>query len=202
MRQQFGRPIATFQAVKHHCANMLVATELATAAVWDAARAAEAGGDQLSLHGGHGRHARRPGRRPRRPAQHPGPRRHRLHVGARRPPLPAPGHCHRGRHRRRGGRQGRDRPGSPGGRAGRARIDLPPEAEPIRDEVRAFVASVQRSRRRRPARGPDRVGLRHAPLAEALGPRRRRGRAARHRAGVRRGRRQAARTTGSRAGSS
>ena len=37
---QFGRPIATYQAVKHHCANMLVATELATAAVWDAARAA------------------------------------------------------------------------------------------------------------------------------------------------------------------
>ena len=39
-REQFGRPIAMFQAVKHHCANMLVATELATAAVWDAARAA------------------------------------------------------------------------------------------------------------------------------------------------------------------
>ena len=49
VRVQFGRPIATFQAVKHHCANMLVATELATAVVWDAARAAEDGGDQLSL---------------------------------------------------------------------------------------------------------------------------------------------------------
>jgi alkylation response protein AidB-like acyl-CoA dehydrogenase len=49
VRMQFGRPIATFQAVKHHCANMLVATELATAAVWDAARAAAAGGDQFSL---------------------------------------------------------------------------------------------------------------------------------------------------------
>ena len=48
-REQFGRPIAMFQAVKHHCANMLVATELATAAVWDAARAASAGGDQFSL---------------------------------------------------------------------------------------------------------------------------------------------------------
>src|SRR6516162_4630365 len=41
VRQQFGRTIATFQAVKHHCANMLVAAESATAAVWDAARAAE-----------------------------------------------------------------------------------------------------------------------------------------------------------------
>ena len=40
VREQFGRPIAMYQAVKHHCANMLVATELATAAVWDAARAA------------------------------------------------------------------------------------------------------------------------------------------------------------------
>ena len=48
-RLQFGRPIAMYQAVKHHCANMLVATELATAAVWDAARAAETGGDQLHL---------------------------------------------------------------------------------------------------------------------------------------------------------
>jgi 3-oxochol-4-en-24-oyl-CoA dehydrogenase len=48
VRVQFGRPIATFQAVKHHCANMLVATELATAHVWDAAVAAEEGGDQFS----------------------------------------------------------------------------------------------------------------------------------------------------------
>jgi alkylation response protein AidB-like acyl-CoA dehydrogenase len=38
-REQFGRPIGSFQAVKHHCANMLVDTELATAATWDAARA-------------------------------------------------------------------------------------------------------------------------------------------------------------------
>jgi 3-oxochol-4-en-24-oyl-CoA dehydrogenase len=50
VREQFGRTIATFQAVKHHCANMLVATELATAAVWDAARAAsDAGDDQRAL---------------------------------------------------------------------------------------------------------------------------------------------------------
>src|SRR5271168_993184 len=44
-REQFGRPIGSFQAIKHHCANMLVDSELATAATWDAARAvgAEAG---------------------------------------------------------------------------------------------------------------------------------------------------------------
>ncbi|TCJ97637.1 acyl-CoA dehydrogenase [Nocardia alba] len=40
IRTQFGRPIATFQAVKHHCANMLVEAESAVATVWDAARAA------------------------------------------------------------------------------------------------------------------------------------------------------------------
>jgi alkylation response protein AidB-like acyl-CoA dehydrogenase len=48
-RVQFGRQIAMFQAVKHHCANMVVATELATSAVWDAARAAATGGDQLTF---------------------------------------------------------------------------------------------------------------------------------------------------------
>ena len=47
VRQQFGRPIATFQAVKHHCANMLVEAELATAVAWDAGRAGLGGGDQL-----------------------------------------------------------------------------------------------------------------------------------------------------------
>jgi alkylation response protein AidB-like acyl-CoA dehydrogenase len=48
VREQFGRPIAMFQAVKHHCANMAVAAELATSAAWDAARAAHAGGEQLT----------------------------------------------------------------------------------------------------------------------------------------------------------
>ncbi|CAN5543639.1 acyl-CoA dehydrogenase [soil metagenome] len=47
-RVQFGRVIAMYQAVKHHCANMAVATELATSAVWDAAKAAATGGDQLT----------------------------------------------------------------------------------------------------------------------------------------------------------
>ena len=42
-REQFGRPIAMFQAVKHHCADMAVGAELATAAVWDASRASAAG---------------------------------------------------------------------------------------------------------------------------------------------------------------
>jgi alkylation response protein AidB-like acyl-CoA dehydrogenase len=40
-RVQFGRPIGQFQGVKHRCAEMLARTELALAAVWDAARAAD-----------------------------------------------------------------------------------------------------------------------------------------------------------------
>jgi alkylation response protein AidB-like acyl-CoA dehydrogenase len=39
LREQFGRTIGSFQAVKHHLANMLVDVELAAAVVWDAARA-------------------------------------------------------------------------------------------------------------------------------------------------------------------
>jgi alkylation response protein AidB-like acyl-CoA dehydrogenase len=49
VRQQFGRTIATFQAVKHHCANMLVAAESAIAAVWDASRAAGEDEEQFRL---------------------------------------------------------------------------------------------------------------------------------------------------------
>ncbi|MFE9455607.1 acyl-CoA dehydrogenase [Streptomyces californicus] len=40
VREQFGRPIGAFQAVKHLCADMLVRLEQARALTWDAARAA------------------------------------------------------------------------------------------------------------------------------------------------------------------
>ncbi|MEV0317842.1 acyl-CoA dehydrogenase [Streptomyces sp. NPDC050658] len=40
VREQFGRPIGQFQAVKHLCADMLLRVEQARALVWDAARAA------------------------------------------------------------------------------------------------------------------------------------------------------------------
>lgn len=40
-REQFGRAIGTFQAVKHHCANMLIEAEKTVAATWDAARSSD-----------------------------------------------------------------------------------------------------------------------------------------------------------------
>jgi alkylation response protein AidB-like acyl-CoA dehydrogenase len=53
-REQFGRPIGSFQSVKHHCANMLVDTELAVAATWDAARAVGAEADlAVAMAAGH-----------------------------------------------------------------------------------------------------------------------------------------------------
>ena len=43
VREQFGRTIGSFQAVKHHLANMLVDAELGAANAWDAARAGATG---------------------------------------------------------------------------------------------------------------------------------------------------------------
>jgi alkylation response protein AidB-like acyl-CoA dehydrogenase len=39
VREQFGKPIGSFQAIKHLCAEMLCRSELATAVAWDAALA-------------------------------------------------------------------------------------------------------------------------------------------------------------------
>jgi alkylation response protein AidB-like acyl-CoA dehydrogenase len=142
VRIQFGRPIATFQAVKHHCANMAVASELATAAVWDAARAAADGGDQLTyaaavaavlalaagdecaqlntqVHGGIAMTWE-----------------HDAHLYLRRATAleavvdPEEAAQDVTNLVRRGVRRART-------------IDLPPEAEPMRDEVRAFAAQVK-----------------------------------------------------------
>ena len=72
-------------------------------------------------HRGDRRHARGAGGRPRRQPEHPGPRRHRVHLRARRPPLPAPGHGDRGLPRPRAGREGRHRPDPAGRRADQVR---------------------------------------------------------------------------------
>ncbi|ULE34417.1 acyl-CoA dehydrogenase [Mycobacterium sp. IDR2000157661] len=53
IREQFGRPIGQFQAIKHKCASMIADTERATAAVWDAVRAIdeyrESGSDESAF---------------------------------------------------------------------------------------------------------------------------------------------------------
>ncbi len=47
IREQFGRPIGQFQAIKHKCAEMIATTERATAAVWDAARALDEAAEKV-----------------------------------------------------------------------------------------------------------------------------------------------------------
>ena len=87
VRVQFGRPIGSFQAIKHKCADMLLEVESGKSAAYYAAWAAAEDNEELP-----GRREPRQGvllRRvlPRRSREHPDPRRHRLHVGARRAPL-------------------------------------------------------------------------------------------------------------------
>lgn len=48
-REQFGRPIASFQAVKHMCAEMAAALEPCRAMVWFAAHALDTSADDASL---------------------------------------------------------------------------------------------------------------------------------------------------------
>ncbi|MFJ6415589.1 acyl-CoA dehydrogenase [Paeniglutamicibacter sp. NPDC091659] len=52
IREQFGTPIGSFQAIKHKCANLLIAAELGTAAAWSALVALEQDEDQQMLAAG------------------------------------------------------------------------------------------------------------------------------------------------------
>jgi alkylation response protein AidB-like acyl-CoA dehydrogenase len=47
LRVQFGRPIGSFQAIKHKCANMLLAAETARSAAYLAARCADQPNEDL-----------------------------------------------------------------------------------------------------------------------------------------------------------
>ena len=148
-RVQFGRPIGQFQAVKHRVAEMLVALETARAAVWDAARAFDDDptepGSRWPL--GAARGARARGGVPVREGLRPGARRHRLHVGARRPPVPQAGHgdAPPPAVRPAAGRRAVAEAVIAGDRRALA-VDLPPEAEPVRERTLAFVEPSSRAR--------------------------------------------------------
>ncbi|BCN77998.1 acyl-CoA dehydrogenase [Prescottella equi] len=50
IREQFGRPIGSFQAIKHKCAQLFIRLEVMTSSVWDAVSAADSGDrKQLAL---------------------------------------------------------------------------------------------------------------------------------------------------------
>ncbi|WP_309649423.1 acyl-CoA dehydrogenase [Nocardioides sp.] len=49
VREQFGRPIGSFQAIKHLCAEMLETAEAVTAAAWDVASAASGDDEQWAF---------------------------------------------------------------------------------------------------------------------------------------------------------
>ena len=149
IREQFGRPIGQFQAIKHKCAEMIADTERATAAVWDAARAIDEA--QNEGHGFRRRvrrrgsgHAGTGGRPALHAGLHPGARRHRLHLGARHqrvlPPRADPGRLLRPRARSTRSKWC-DTATTTGMRP--VDIDLDPDTEKLRAEIRAEVAALK-----------------------------------------------------------
>ena len=179
---QFGRPIGQFQGVKHRCANMLARTELARAAVWDAARALD-DGDAAPLAVASAAALTVDAYLRDREGLRAGARRHRLHLGARCARVPAA----------RDDDAGADRHVDTRGGCARRELALggatpPARGRPARARRRRSATTCACSSRRstgstrtRRRRGARRRRLPRTAVAVALGSRRRRGRAARHR---------------------
>ena len=112
-REQFERPIGAYQGVSHACAKMLYDVEEARSLTYSAAWAADAEPESLPTRRGDGQGAGVGGRLGRLQGLDPGPRRNRLHLGAR-PALPAQaGPRRRAAVRHRGAAQGAGRRARP-----------------------------------------------------------------------------------------
>jgi hypothetical protein len=79
-RKQFGKPIGSFQAVKHHLAGVATRIEFAKPVLYRAAHALAHGAPAAAIHASRQAGLRR-GRLAGRPPRHPGAWRHGLHVG-------------------------------------------------------------------------------------------------------------------------
>ena len=90
-RHAFGRAIGSYQAVKHALVDTYVELEQLRSLVWWAAWSADHQPGELALAGRRGEGRVRGRARAGRGDADPGPRRHRLHLGARRAPVLAPG---------------------------------------------------------------------------------------------------------------
>ena len=87
VRVQFGRPIGSFQAIKHKCADMLLEVESSKSAAYYGMWCAAEMNDELAVGGLAGQGVLLGGLLPRRGREHPDPRRHRVHLGAPGAPL-------------------------------------------------------------------------------------------------------------------
>ena len=91
VREQFGKPIGSFQAIKHMCSEMLCGPSRLPwlPRTWPRRRGARR---RPAFHRRRrGCRSRHRGGETQCPRLHSGTRRHRLHLGARRPPISAPG---------------------------------------------------------------------------------------------------------------
>ena len=82
VRVQFGRPIGSFQAIKHKCADMLLEVESAKSAAYYGMWCAAELNDELPSVASLAKAYCSRGVLPRHRREHPDPRRHRLHLGA------------------------------------------------------------------------------------------------------------------------
>ena len=188
-RIAFGRPIGSFQAVKHLLADTSLALEMSKAVAWP--RPARVGAEDDYGPQAASMAKAFVGEAGVELAQTllPGLRRHRLHVGARPAPLPAPHH-----HRRRPLRRCRLAPRAPlpAGRALRSdgddMTDTPIDVEEFRREARAWIEAnlepgaarerpaepwaVPRPPTRSPRRGPAAAQAVRRRLRRHLLPRR------------------------------